>query len=46
MTGRAEIVWGDGDARAVRLTVQEVVETADATPLRLDFRGYSPFNPA
>jgi predicted pyridoxine 5'-phosphate oxidase superfamily flavin-nucleotide-binding protein len=53
MSGTAHIIWDAqrvaefaGAERLVEVTVAEVVETADAHPLRSHTIEYSPFNPA
>jgi predicted pyridoxine 5'-phosphate oxidase superfamily flavin-nucleotide-binding protein len=55
LTGRAEVLWGteavaaagaaDGEARAVRFTVEDSVESPGAFPLRARLTEYSRFNP-
>jgi predicted pyridoxine 5'-phosphate oxidase superfamily flavin-nucleotide-binding protein len=53
LTGEARIVWDVGRAagfagaeRVVEFRVQEAVEIQSSIPLRWQFQGYSPFNPA
>lgn len=52
LTGRATILWDKeqiahyaGAERIVEFAISEVLETANAFPLRLQLRDYSPFNP-
>jgi predicted pyridoxine 5'-phosphate oxidase superfamily flavin-nucleotide-binding protein len=52
MTGRAEILWNEADYadlpganRAVRFSVEKVIETEGAFPKGWRFVGYSPSNP-
>jgi hypothetical protein len=52
VTGQARIIWDQdrigefaGAERLVEFEIEQVIEIANAVPLRWKFLGYSPFNP-
>jgi predicted pyridoxine 5'-phosphate oxidase superfamily flavin-nucleotide-binding protein len=52
VTGRASVIWDQdrieefaGAERLVEFEIEQVIEIANAVPLRWEFLGYSPFNP-
>lgn len=53
ITGKAQVIWDKnriaeftGAERLVEFEIERVIEIAGAIPLRWQFLGYSPFNPA